>query len=236
MNIKTSLAGLLIAVGCCGEIRPRPEATDYPNYVTQHGVSMAAERIPANQVRSIFATDLTRDYVVLEVALYPESGPLAVSALDFGLRCGNQSVRPGTPRPWRRAVTHKTRRADPTWIFIPPLESDTSPATIHTTEGEKASTPRPEFRWVRAGGTTRELRPPVAIARSWRRNSQTSSCPTVPFVALWLDISISHFPPTNRKTSRMSWNGMAPRDASGFPSGSFSIGNSFIIQSVKVLI
>ncbi len=58
---------------------------------------MAAERIPANQIRSIFASRLTRDYVVLEVALYPDSGPLTVSPLDFLLRCGDQLIRPGTP-------------------------------------------------------------------------------------------------------------------------------------------
>lgn len=97
MTIKTGLATLAMVGTCCAGIRPRGDSNEYRNHETQHGVTIATERIPANQVRSTFSTDLTRDYVVLEIAVYPESGSLDLNPLDFVLRCGNQIVRAGSP-------------------------------------------------------------------------------------------------------------------------------------------
>ncbi len=74
-------------------IRPRGSPADYPAHGTGDGVTVAAVVIPPAQVRKIFATDLNAGgYIIVEVAVYPESGREAdVSSGDFMLGGGGES-------------------------------------------------------------------------------------------------------------------------------------------------
>ncbi len=47
---------------------------DYPVHLQLNGVTYAASVVPATEVKHIFAFDLTKTYVVFEVALYPDAG------------------------------------------------------------------------------------------------------------------------------------------------------------------
>ena len=157
MRVTTFLTALTIAGVCWAGIRPRADSAEYRNHETQYGVTLAAERVPANQVRSTFATDLTRDYVVLEIAVYPGSAALDLTSLDFSLRCGNQIVRAGNPTAIaaRRQEQNAPRRSD---VDIHPTvgvgyESSNDPYSgrrkgVHTTAGVDVGTggwndPRP---------------------------------------------------------------------------------------------
>ncbi len=158
MKAAAWFAVLVVAGICSAGIKPRASSSDYRHHETLKGTTLAAEVVPARQVQSTFATDLTQDYVVLEVALYPTvDGPLNVSTGDFLLHCGNEIVRPGTPNAIAERRHHQSapRRSD---VDIYPTvgigyESGNDPVTgrrrgIYTTTGVGVATggatnPRP---------------------------------------------------------------------------------------------
>ena len=86
-----SSALLLILFG----LRPHGSSVDYPAHDTVQGFAIGATAISPDEVKKRFSVDLSRKgYIVIEAALYPESGsPLDVSIDDFLL----DSVRPLTP-------------------------------------------------------------------------------------------------------------------------------------------
>ncbi len=92
-------AGLLFADSGA---RPRGNAPDYPAHETIDHVTIAAALVPPAQVRRIFASDLNDGgYIVVEVALYPESGAVVdVSPGDFTLagRTESSVVHPVSPQ------------------------------------------------------------------------------------------------------------------------------------------
>ena len=91
-RIALMLVAVIAALANNG-IRPRGSPADYPAHVTSDGVTIASAVVPAAQVRKIFATDLNRGgYVVVEVAVYPESGgEVDVSSGDFMLSATGES-------------------------------------------------------------------------------------------------------------------------------------------------
>lgn len=77
----------------------RSTAESYTAKAEAKNVVVAAELMPPEQVRSEFSTTLIPDYVVIEVALYPEnSSSIDVVSLDFGLRVDGRLIRHATPR------------------------------------------------------------------------------------------------------------------------------------------
>ena len=53
-------------------IPPRSTPADYKGHLTVAGVTYAASLVPADEVKRIFAFDISKSYVVFEVALYPQ--------------------------------------------------------------------------------------------------------------------------------------------------------------------
>jgi hypothetical protein len=84
------LAGIELADDESG-IRPRESSADYPARQKVSGVTVAAAVIPPDQVKKLFATDLSAGgYIVIEVAIHPEAGnEIDVSSGDFLLRVGS---------------------------------------------------------------------------------------------------------------------------------------------------
>ena len=87
-----STALLLILFG----LRPHASSVDYPAHDTVQGFAIGVAVVPADEVKKRLSVDLSRKgYVVIEVALYPESGSaLDVSIDDFRL----ESARALTPQ------------------------------------------------------------------------------------------------------------------------------------------
>ncbi len=52
----------------------RSAPTDYPAHVLVDGVTYGAAVVPSEELKHIFAFDISRSYVVLEVAVYPGTG------------------------------------------------------------------------------------------------------------------------------------------------------------------
>jgi hypothetical protein len=80
---------------------PRSDAADYAARGEDKGVKVAAEMVSPDQVRNMFATDLS-NYIVVEVAVWPASGKaLDLSPIDFALKLDDsrapiRSVSPKT--------------------------------------------------------------------------------------------------------------------------------------------
>lgn len=98
LGIAMILAASLVA-GPKGTA-PRSDASKYPVHVTRDAESVGAILLTPAQLQRDFVSDL-KDYVVIEVAIYPAAGtPLDVSLDDFSLRPPNSdvAVRPLSPK------------------------------------------------------------------------------------------------------------------------------------------
>jgi hypothetical protein len=73
-------------------IHPKDKPEDYAVHVQSPGLTIAATVLPPDQVKHLFAYDISKHYVVLEVACYPENnGRLQLEADDFVIKTGDKS-------------------------------------------------------------------------------------------------------------------------------------------------
>jgi hypothetical protein len=98
-------------------VPPRRSASDYPvQQSAKAGASLAAigaTLVPADQVRKMFSAEISRDYIVVEVAMYPADGKsFEADRYDFGLKIGDGSKGGGR-------VAHAESPAD---VALPPFE------------------------------------------------------------------------------------------------------------------
>jgi hypothetical protein len=131
-------AGLVLADN---GIRPRGSAADYPAHATNDGVTIAAAVIPPGEVRKRFAADLNGGgYIVVEVAVYPESGrEVDLSSGDFMLSGGSESsmVYPVSARSIAGVLDRKNspRHRDTDVIGTVGYETGTDPITGRRASG-----------------------------------------------------------------------------------------------------
>jgi len=88
--------GPLVSLALAGDsgLAPRPNSTDYPSNKTSKAVAIGALLAPAGQVKKIFPDEISRKYIIVEVALYPQDGSAVdVTSLDFALKAGADDVR-----------------------------------------------------------------------------------------------------------------------------------------------
>lgn len=123
LRILASFA-LISTLACAGDGRaPRASSADYPVRQDTKDATIAAVRVPAEQLNKSFPSDLAKKYIVVEVAIYPKDGAnVEIAAKDFSLRLGETGEahpdtaeevawmwRPhNTPRPDTNGNTHVT--------------------------------------------------------------------------------------------------------------------------------
>ena len=90
-----SCAMLIAPAAVAGDdgLPPRRNASDYPvqqNVKTPAGLAaVGAAIVPADQVRKMFSDEISHDYIVVEVAMYPADGKsFEADRYDFGLKIG----------------------------------------------------------------------------------------------------------------------------------------------------
>lgn len=101
VTVFTAIGGLAsLGVAADSGLQPRPSSTDYPASKTAKAAAIGALLAPSDQVKKILPEEISKKYVVVEVAVYPQdSSPVDVSPLDFALKFGPDDVRyPSTPR------------------------------------------------------------------------------------------------------------------------------------------
>ncbi len=113
-------------------VPPRAASTDYPLHGRADTTTIAAAIVPPNQVSKMFSPDISKDYIVVEVAIYPENGvPFDAHSADFSLRVGERIGRTDAPldvAPWPDRRTPAIRSpVDVTAEVGVALESDNDP-------------------------------------------------------------------------------------------------------------
>jgi hypothetical protein len=103
-------AGAILSMTARGAdtgVPPRAASTDYPVRGPADAATIAAVIVPPNQVAKMFSPEIGKQYIVVEVAIYPEGGvPFDVQSADFTLRVGQHVGRADRPidvAPWREA-------------------------------------------------------------------------------------------------------------------------------------
>jgi hypothetical protein len=96
------LAGVLLAsLAAAGDtaVPPRPKPADYPAHDSVKTAALAGAIVPPEQVKKMFSNETSKNYVVVEVAIYPQDGhSFDIDLLDFELKTGDQMVRASEPR------------------------------------------------------------------------------------------------------------------------------------------
>jgi len=100
---------VFIGIALAGDgIRPRPQATDYPAHQDVSNATIAATVLTSDQIKKVFGADVGRRYLVVEVAIYPQSS-FDVDASDFWLKNPDGDLaRAETPRRVAQAWNEKT--------------------------------------------------------------------------------------------------------------------------------
>lgn len=88
---------LITALASAGDGRtPRSSSSDYPVHEETAAATIAAVRVPAEQLNKNFPADFSKKYVVVEVAIYPKAGAVDVVAADFVLKLADGESHPDT--------------------------------------------------------------------------------------------------------------------------------------------
>lgn len=94
-QILYSLITAALAFGGDGRT-PRSSASDYPVHQDTTVATIAAVRVPPEQLNKNFPADFSKKYVVVEVAIYPKAGAVDLVAADFVLRLADGESHPDT--------------------------------------------------------------------------------------------------------------------------------------------
>ena len=97
--IRSLLCVLSICAVCAAAgVPPRPDSSDYPAHsAIKSGGEIAAAILPADKVSAIFSPEVNKHYLVIEIAVYPDTGhAIDLLVLDFALKTGDERVFPVT--------------------------------------------------------------------------------------------------------------------------------------------
>jgi hypothetical protein len=147
----TGTAGVLL---CCAVafaqqqprgVPARSSPNNYTAHLTVDGLTYAASLVPADEVKHIFAFDISKSYIVFEVAVYSQTGlPVNLEPDGFVVRSSQTG--------------DSARRADSTTVAsviqqknIPPPPSKVGPVTASTEVGYESG--RDPYTGQRVHGT-----------------------------------------------------------------------------------
>jgi hypothetical protein len=87
-KVKRICIGLLAIMAAADTGTPtRPNPADYQAHQSIRYATIAASRLPPAQTAKIFSPAVSRNFIVVEIAIYPESGrTFELLALDFALK------------------------------------------------------------------------------------------------------------------------------------------------------
>jgi hypothetical protein len=90
-------SSLIAAFAFAGDGRtPRSSSSDYPVHQDTNNATIAAVRVPPEQLNKNFPSDFSKKYVVVEVAIYPKAGAVELVSMDFVLRLADGESHPDT--------------------------------------------------------------------------------------------------------------------------------------------
>jgi len=92
---STVVAGLSAVLAlCAGDgIPPRASSSDYPVHQEAPNATFAAALVPSESARKIFPPEVSKHYVIVEVAVLPHAGETVhIDSFDFNLKVGDGQV------------------------------------------------------------------------------------------------------------------------------------------------
>lgn len=92
-------------------VKPRAKAHDYPAVKEQENFTLGAAQLSAKQVRKAFVSNIGKNYVVVEVGVYPKSDT-KISPQNFVLRAADEtdSVHPADPQVMASQIDEKDQK------------------------------------------------------------------------------------------------------------------------------
>jgi hypothetical protein len=84
-------AGMTVSAQSTTGVHPRSSAAEYSVSRQDHGATYAASLVPASQVKHIFAADISKTYVVFEVACYPGDRKVDIDPDNFLVKLESDS-------------------------------------------------------------------------------------------------------------------------------------------------
>jgi hypothetical protein len=97
--IAIAITVTLLVIASDKGISPRTSASDYDARQSITEATLAAATVPARQIERLFSAEIARQYIVLEVAVYPQSGQtFDVDWFDFGLKMDGTVAQIEKPR------------------------------------------------------------------------------------------------------------------------------------------
>ncbi len=133
MKLRTTLTILvmvsaLVAQTARGTV-PRASGESYPAHAQQAEATVGATLLTPEQIHKLFATDIGKCCLVVEVAVYPQpQNTVTVATADFVLRAGNSDIAARASSPELIAAMLQPRPASPsssggTDVVITPTSS-----------------------------------------------------------------------------------------------------------------
>ncbi len=105
-------------------VKPRSQAKEYSAFQESSGATIGAAQLSSKQIRKTFVSNLRKDYVVVEVGVFPKA-ELKLSPSDFSLRAPDtdKAISPSDPKTMAVAINEKDQNG--TDLAIYPYEGIT---------------------------------------------------------------------------------------------------------------
>jgi hypothetical protein len=102
MRMLVALCFAALAFAGENGVPPRRNASEYPAHqlgkAGANPASIGAAIVPPDQVRKLFSSEISRDFIVVEVAMYPaDGGSFEADRFDFGLKMGDRVAHAESP-------------------------------------------------------------------------------------------------------------------------------------------
>jgi hypothetical protein len=106
---------MVASAGSREGLAPRSAPSDYAVQKQAGNLSLGAARLPKEQVKNSFSSDLDRGYIVVEVGVFPGESGVELRRNDFMLRAADKNgadlVRPAAPETVAGVLQKKNRQA-----------------------------------------------------------------------------------------------------------------------------
>jgi len=102
----------LTAIASDQGVPPRASASDYDAHENTTGATLAAAIVPERQIQKLFSAEISRQYLIVEVAVYPQSSTFDVDWFDFGLKTGDTVAHVEKPHDVANAWEENRRTPD----------------------------------------------------------------------------------------------------------------------------
>jgi len=99
-------------------VKPRAHATEYQAVGEHANATIGAAQLSSKQVRKSFVSNMRKDYIVVEIGVYPKTG-FKLSPADFTLRASNmdKSILPADPNTMAFRINEKDEQSTDVAIY-----------------------------------------------------------------------------------------------------------------------